>query len=318
MRIILLFLISILSMASEFPEIFSSAGDEVFTNMQRYEKIKTLDIYKDSPELLEAYCMDANTTMQKGFALDKIKEDPELMIDKQMIKEYAKELRVLSNQNEQIVSQLDTDVGVMFDNGDFYSLKLISEAGFGLSDKMMKGIKEYEEKESRRKAFTLANVKINKQQKELSKNKMIQAPKAKKIPVKEAIIQVKDIKKEEVKKPELKPVAVAKVHKKTKLQYYEENLQRLKDELYELRENENQEKMACLNDITAINYWMIKVLQNSKEACERADAIRQMKSYNKASALSCGRNSMRYVEWRGRIKPYVGQKLFEAEAGCKQ
>ncbi|PHR57078.1 MAG: hypothetical protein COA44_06715 [Arcobacter sp.] len=313
MRFILLFLISILSMASDFPGIFSSAGDEVFRNMQRYEKIQILDVYKDSPELLEAYCMDAKATMQKGFILDKMKEDPEVIIDKKMIKAYAKELRVLSNQNEQIVSQLDTDVGIMYDSGDFYSLKLISDAGFGLSEKMLKGIKEYEEKESRRKDFALANKKINKQQVELSKKEATPIPKVEKAPV-----EVPKVQKSELREEIPKPAPVPKVHKKTKLEYYEESLQRLKDELYALRESEDREKMACLNDITAINYWMIKVLQNSNEACERADAIRQMKSYNKASALSCGRSSIRYVEWRGRIKPYVGQKLFEAEAGCNK
>ena len=314
MRLILLFLISILSMASEFPKIFSSAGNEVFTNMQRYEKIKTLDVYKDNPELLEAYCMDANITMQKGYALDKMKGDPEVILDKQMIKDYAKELRVLSKQNDQIVSQLDTDVGIMYDSGDFYSLKLISDAGFGLSDKMLAGIKDYEDKESRRKDFALANEKINKQLLEADKRESIVKPEVSstKVSAQIPIVEVK----QEVEIEKIKPVV--KPHKQTKLEYYEENLQRLKDELYALRESENQEKMACLNDITAMNYWMIEVLKHPKEACLRADAIRQMKSYNKASALTCGRSSIRYVEWKGRIKPYVGQKLFQAEAGCHQ
>ena len=316
MRIILLILISILSVASEFPAIFSSAGDEVFINMKRYEKIKTLDVYKDSPELLEAYCMDANATMQKGFSLDKMKEDPEIVIDKQMIKDYAKELRILSNQNQQIISQLDTDVGIMYDSGDFESLKLISEAGFGLSDKMMAGIKDYEQKNERRKDFALANEKINKQQENLNKQAASKALENEKLKLKEPIVKVPEIVVPE-KKIEVKPVVV-KVKKQTKLEYYEESLQRLKDELYTLRESQDQEKMACLNDITAMNYWMIEVLKHPKEACKRADAIRQMKSYNKASALSCGRSSIRYVEWRGRIKPYVGEKLFEAEAGCNK
>jgi len=307
-------------MASEFPEIFSSAGDEVYKNMQRYEKIKTLDVYKDSPELLEAYCMDANTTMQKGFALDKMKDDPEVIIDKQMIKDYAKDLRILSKQNKQIVSQLDTDVGIMYDSGDFYSLKLISDAGFGLSAKMMKGIKEYEENEARRKDFALANTKILAEQKELNKKVVQEVPQETKTPLEVVSVEEKEIINVEVTQPieVLKPLPVVKVHKQTKLEYYEANLQRLKDELYALRESENQDKVACLNDITAMNYWMIEVLKNSNEACARADAIRQMKSYNKASALSCGRSSIRYVEWKGRIKPYVGQKLFQAEAGCNK
>jgi len=76
--------------------------------------------------------------------------------------------------------------------------------------------------------------------------------------------------------------------------------------------------MSCLNDITAINYWMIKVLKNRNDSCSLRDSIKQMKSYSKASMVSCGRDSMRYVEWHNRIKPYVGKTLFEAEAGCRR
>jgi len=328
-RFILFFLIPIISIASEFPEIFSSAGDEVFSNMQRYEKIKNLDIYKDRPELLEAYCMDANISMQKGFALDKRKDDPELAIDKDMIKSYAKELRTLSNQNEQIVSQLDKELGIMYNNGDFVSLKRISEAGFHLSEKMMHGITNYEKQESQRKDFALIKKKIKKEKEALKIKNKSQASKPKFVPlVKEKLVVIvpkqekvipiiePKLQVEIAKKERIKPKV--KAPKKTKLQYYEKSLHRLKDELYNLRESHEEEKMACLNDITAINYWMISVLQNSNESCARADAIRQMKSYNKASAFSCGRDSLRYVEWRGRIKPYVGRKLFEAEAGCNK
>jgi hypothetical protein len=116
--------------------------------------------------------------------------------------------------------------------------------------------------------------------------------------------------------------------KPTKLEYYQQSLVNLKAELYALRdkrENEvldvndslaEQRKTECLNDITAINYWMIKVLENEKDACALSDAIRQMKSYDKSAATSCGRDSMRYIEWHGRIKPYVGSRLFQAEALC--
>ena len=135
--------------------------------------------------------------------------------------------------------------------------------------------------------------------------------------VEQKVEQKVEIPVEKAIKPE---VSVRKVEKKklTKLEYYRQNLIALKEELYVLREEQNEEKMLCLNDITAINYWMIKVLEHEKDACIRRDSIKQMKSYDKASASSCGRGSMRYIEWHGRIKPYVGKKLFEAEAGCSR
>jgi len=318
--------ICIFAFASEFPLIFSSAGDEVYKSMKRYNHIKDLDIYKDRPELLEAYCMDANATMQKGFALDKMKDDPELVFDKNLLKEYARELRALSTQNEVIISELDADVGNLYKKGDFESLIKISEAGFILSTPMMVGMKEYKDKKELDAHVNKINATIAapvlKPAAVIPTPKVIKTPKPVKVVIKpeDIIEKPQTIETPEIQKvvttPEVKVPLPVKSHKSKELQYYEESLASLKEELYSLRESQEEEKMACLNDITAMNYWMIKVLESKNDACERASAIKQMKSYDKASANSCGRNSIRYVEWHGRIKPYAGKKLFEAEAGC--
>jgi len=294
--------------------------------MQRYNHIKDLAIYQDRPELLEAYCMDANATMQKGFILDKMKDDPEREFDKNLLKEYARDLRSLSAQNELIISQLDDDVGELYEKGDFESLKKINEAGFILSTKMMVSMKKYEDK----KELESQLKKINSQELKTlpkpvvptpvvpvvqvpTKVDIIEKPKAQELPsVEQEKVQVQEA------LVETKSVPVKKTQKSKEIVYYETTLAALKEELYILRESQEEAKMACLNDITATNYWMIKVLENRQDACERASAIRQMKSYDKAAASSCGRSSLRYVEWHGRIKPYVGKKLFEAEAGCNQ
>jgi len=321
-RLILLLAISIMVFASEFPQIFSSAGDDVYKSMNRYNHIKDLDIYKDRPELLEAYCMDANATMQKGFSLDKMKDDPETVFDKNLLKEYARELRLLSTQNDAIISQLDDDVGKLYKEGDFESLKKINEAGFILSTPMMVDLKKYEDK----KELDAQVKKINSIDPKLAIIPVVKPSATAEKPIEKPVTAKKEdtkpVKIESVKKAIVEePVAVklpvpVQSRKSKELQYYEKSLVSLKEELYSLRESQEEDKMACLNDITAINYWMIKVLENEKHACDRASAIKQMKSYDKASAKSCGRSSIRYVEWHGRIKPYVGQKLFEAEAGC--
>ncbi len=339
--IALFFLMSLLVFASEFPDTFNSAGDEVYESMQRYLKIKHLKIYQDKPELLESFCLDANTSLQKGFALDKAKEDPESKIDKQMIKSYARELRRLSDQNEVIMMQLEVDIKKLYQAGDMKSLAQIEEAGFVLDDEIRKSIAEHSKQQAVNEAIAKANLLQAKQTRaveEVKKTTLKEAaatveelPKSIVEPVSKAVVPevlipaetVVPVKIEEpeqaIKIPEKKP---------TELEYYQQTLVSLKEELYRLRENtedvisdvntslSDQTKTACLNDITAINYWMIKVLENKKDACALSDAIRQMKSYDKSAAASCGRESMRYIEWHARIKPYVGSRLFQAEALC--
>lgn len=302
MPLILLIFLVTLSYASEFPDTFSRVGDPVFSNMKKYQEIKDLDIFKDRPELIEAFLLDAKATMQKGFFLDKVKNNPELIVDKDKIKSYAKELRILSNQDENILFELNKDIKSLHEQGKFQSLKKIDEAGFVLSVKIREAIKDEEKKHKT----------IELKEKEM---KVAKTPRSKQEPI---------IEKKVISTP------IKKNNKSAKLEYYEMSLKNLKDELYALREestdnssqelselpSETERKMLCLNNITAMNYWMIKVLENKNDSCLLKDSIKQMKSYDKASMSSCGRESMRYIEWHGRIKPYVGKRLFEAEAGC--
>ena len=306
--------------------------------MKRYEQIKDLDIYKDRPELLEAYCQDAQAAMQRGFALDVIKNDPEQIIDKGMVKSYAKELRNLSDKNDAIIEQLDRDVLVLIQAKAYLTLSKINAAGFLLNDEVMIKVTEAEKNAKLQSDIKILQEKAKQAGAEPAFEEEIQVEKKVEIVNKvEELTKPENIEKEVVliEKPtekvevveQIEPEAVAAVDisvkqkpqkKLTKIEFYTQSLAGLKDELYALREEENEELMACLNDITAINYWMLKVLEHEKQACERRDATKQMKSYDKASAISCGRGSMRYIEWHGRIKPYVGKKLFEAEAGCSR
>jgi ribosomal protein S13 len=308
-RFFLILLFSLLSYGSEFPAVFSSVGDDIYANMQRYNKIKDLDIYKDRPELLEAYCIDANISLQEGLELDKMKDDPEVIMPKERIKAYAKNLRILSKKNEAIMQQLDRDVTVLREAKDYTSLASIHQAGFILSAEILREIEVSEAMKTLQAQAKEIKPVDQKTKKTSILEKKLEEPKQKSP---QAV----------VKKPEVKPVVLPPVQKPekkkvlTELEKYEESLKTLKEELYALRESSDTQKMTCLNDITAINYWMIRVLENENDSCAFADAIKQMKAYSKASAKSCGRDSMRYIEWHGRIKPYVGKKLFEAEANC--
>ncbi len=367
MRVVVLFLMTaVLVLAEGFPEIFSSAGDDVYTSMHRYQKIKDLDIYADRPEFLESFCGDANSSIQKGYALDKMQKDPEATIDKAMIKSYAKELRRLATQNEGIEHQLQEDIRKLYKEKDFISLLAFQSAEIELNQEITEAIKAYEKKKKQDEALAVVIAK--------SKNTEMKAAKAS-VPVEQKITvpskaphstplsgvttdvttgqkvepvnaEVKTLdepkqtaKEQAVNMPKTRVIDTSKVvamtelpsnstkaasppveEKKvlTKLEFYEQNIIRLKEELYALRDSGEQEKMSCLNDITAINYWMIDLLKNERDACAARDAIKQMKSYDKSSVDSCGRDSIRYMEWHGRIKPYVGKKLFQAEAACNR
>ncbi len=366
MRLIALFLtLTSLILAEGFPRIFNSAGDDIYENMQKYLQIKDLSIYADRPEVLESFCQDANASLARGYTLDKMQEDPEASIDKQLIKSYAKELRRLSSQNESIQYRLKEDIEKLFEAKDFKSLAVFKEAKIKLSTKIIKAIEIDAKKQQQAKDLEIVRAKAKvvavpiavstqikvveeTQHKPATQEPELVSPVLEKKPVlvvnevpaaKKEIAQAKVVDKPAVKviptlpkdvtlvSPVLETQAVSAVQEMltavekknlTKLEYYEQSMLQLKEELYELRESGDELNMNCLNDITAINYWMISMLKNDKDACTRRDAIKQMKSYDKSSLNSCGRDSMRYIEWHGRIKPHVGGELFKAEADCHQ
>lgn len=267
--------------ALEFPQSFSATGNGIYANIQTYKAIKPLEKYQSRPELIKAFCIDANVTMEKGFSIDRMKDDPEAEVTKEMIKDYVKDLRRLSAQKEEIDEVLQKDVQRLVQANNFEVLRGFQEAGVIFSMQTQQVLEAYKQK---------------KKQEELARDR--------------AFIQTL-AQKEEADADE------PPVQEEDTLDFYKKNLNDLKNELYVLREEGDEEKTACLNDITAINYWIIRVLENDEDDCALMSAIKQMKSYDKVLGDSCGKDSMRYVEWHGRIKPYVGTKLFQAEANCR-
>lgn len=312
MRFFVLLMVGLSLYAASYPKIFSSAGDSVYEGMEQFVKVKKLKVHQERPELFEAFLLDANMSLHKGYALDKKIDDPEESVDKGVIKAYAKELRILSNRKDAIAQQLQQDVSRFYQQKDFRSLRVMHDAGFYLSSEMISQMKAAEQSSRSVKSATPVV------QKETQKT----VPSIK--PANKESTVVAPVKKEsETAKVQMdKPVPVVAPKQKSELEYYQESLEHLKEELYTLREEgapedgEGSQQMACLNDITAVNYWLIEVFKHDNDACSLRDAIKQMKSYDKAASDSCGRSSMRYIEWHGRIRPYVGKKLFEAEANC--
>jgi len=318
MRLFLLLLISILAFAGEYPRVFASAGDEIYEDMVKYEQIKDLDIYQDRPELLEAFLEDAKRALMAGFELDKAEDDPEVSLDKQALKAYARALRDLSKQNDNIKAQVQRDMHALLEAKDTKHLTVFQEAGFVMTPTMLalfKVEKAQVKSNSEKKNLDKKIAQLNKKNKKIEKQSVDRATSStvEVVEMQAPVSFEQEVVEEEIpvviKKPEPPKVL-------TEIERYQQSLEFLKEELYELRESNEKAKMACLNDITAMNYWMLKVLENEKDACVFSEAIRQMKTYDKSASESCGRSSMRYVEWHGRIKPYVGKRLFQAEALC--
>ena len=92
------------------------------------------------------------------------------------------------------------------------------------------------------------------------------------------------------------------------------SLMSLREELQQARAG-NAENVACLNDITAINYWMLKAdtLKQKREWCKTADVCRQIIEFEHAAGKNCGKENARYLEWSAASKPYrtTFKQMFE-------
>ena len=76
-----------------------------------------------------------------------------------------------------------------------------------------------------------------------------------------------------------------------------------KEKLLIARIDESVE-VACLNDITAINYWVLEVDRYSDDACKARDAIKQIDTFFKSSRNNCGNQNDLYLEFKKRTYDY--------------
>ena len=79
----------------------------------------------------------------------------------------------------------------------------------------------------------------------------------------------------------------------------QDSLADLKEQLLMAR-SENSSREKCLNDITAINYWIVKAdeLSENEEWCRANDACKQVVSYERASKTTCGEDDPLYIQWQ--------------------
>lgn len=89
-----------------------------------------------------------------------------------------------------------------------------------------------------------------------------------------------------------------------------------KEKLLIARIDESPE-VECLNDITAINYWILEVDKYSDDACKAKDAVKQIDIFFKSSRQSCGSKNRRYLEFKKRTREYRTSMAKRLHAECQ-
>ena len=99
------------------------------------------------------------------------------------------------------------------------------------------------------------------------------------------------------------PVAPVKKTKKSAVVEMPEDLWQslaeLKEKLLEAR-NQNSPDMQCLNDVTAMNYWMAEAEEQKagRAWCKAHDACEQIINFERAARKSCSKEHPLYERWR--------------------
>lgn len=96
------------------------------------------------------------------------------------------------------------------------------------------------------------------------------------------------------------------------------SLEGLKQRLMEARATGASQEQ-CLNDITAVNYWMLDAerARYRRAWCRAYDAAQQTVNFEASARGSCGEKRAIYEEWRKRSLPYRTTLRTEFETQCR-
>lgn len=77
------------------------------------------------------------------------------------------------------------------------------------------------------------------------------------------------------------------------------SLQALKMQLIEVRDDENTTLIECINDITAINYWILEVdrLRDEGEWCHAYKGTGQIVEFERSARKACGSEHPLFKQW---------------------
>lgn len=96
------------------------------------------------------------------------------------------------------------------------------------------------------------------------------------------------------------------------------SLMELKGRLLSAR-SENSPEVHCLNDITAVNYWMAEAetFKKQRDWCKAHDACVQTINFERAAAKSCDAENPLYKKWRERSEKYRIEYKNEYAKACR-
>jgi len=98
------------------------------------------------------------------------------------------------------------------------------------------------------------------------------------------------------------------------------SLEALRTQLMQVREEGNETMTGCLNDITAINYWILKVemLRVEKEWCSAYDATGHIVDFERSAKRVCGAEHPLYLQWKEHSLDYREALRKELKEACTQ
>lgn len=84
------------------------------------------------------------------------------------------------------------------------------------------------------------------------------------------------------------------------------SLQALKVQLIEVRDDENRTLIECINDITAINYWILEVdrLRDKGEWCRAYTGTGQIVDFERSARKACGSEHPLFEQWTEHSEQY--------------
>jgi len=94
-KLFIIFSFTIFLYAQNYPSVFSQLGTPLYQEVEAFEALSKLHVFKTQSKAIEVYKQTSDTLMQEGFLADESK-------DKKEIKAYLKKLRNLQKQHDKI------------------------------------------------------------------------------------------------------------------------------------------------------------------------------------------------------------------------
>jgi len=121
-KIIILFFLSITFLYASNPIVYAVLGDKIYNNLDNIKKLTTIGDYYLYQDDINKYIVDVENAKAIGFSLDKDSSS-------KIRKEYLKQLRKLSLENDYYMRLAETSFKASIENGNSLLFKKIINSG---------------------------------------------------------------------------------------------------------------------------------------------------------------------------------------------